>query len=190
MSKQDQSRSINDKSAQESTVSMQTAPEAGQLMPGRRKLFRSVSTAGGLALSTTLMPQSWVRPVVDSVLLPAHAQTTTPEGSSDSDFVPSVSCEIRDDQNALIAEDGPVEFGTPLTITYTLSPNPGVAVAGGQRLICNNIAGPEIAIQTDVNGVYVVSLKAGSICDNQGEEAIFVDFDGATAKCSWMAFAV
>ena len=43
----------------------------------RRKLIKGV-TAGGIAAGV-VAPDKWHRPVVDSVLLPAHAQTTTEE---------------------------------------------------------------------------------------------------------------
>jgi len=190
MSKHDQVSSTNDASIDADKMEIQTRADIGPIKQGRRQLFKSATTVGGVALSTALLPQSWTRPVINSVLLPAHAQTTTPEGDSNPGVERVLNCEVRDDQGALLAEGGNVEFSTPLTITFTLSPAPGVVLAGAQRLICNDIEGPEIAIQADVNGVYVASLKAGSICDNQGAEAIFVDFGGATAKCSWAAFAV
>ncbi|MFT5114595.1 MAG: hypothetical protein ACI8P9_003933 [Parasphingorhabdus sp.] len=46
----------------------------------RRRLMKSV-TASGVGLS--ILPKSWGKPLVDSVVLPAHAQTT--DDSSDSD---------------------------------------------------------------------------------------------------------
>jgi len=46
-------------------------PSAGLDSCKRRKLLSSIA-AGGAAVS--LLPQKWSKPVVDSVLLPAHAQ--------------------------------------------------------------------------------------------------------------------
>ncbi len=41
----------------------------------RRNIIRS---AGGLFVAGAALPTSWTKPVVDSVLLPAHAQTSAP----------------------------------------------------------------------------------------------------------------
>ena len=40
---------------------------------GRRKLLK----AGGIVASSALVPEKWQKPVVDSIILPAHAQTST-----------------------------------------------------------------------------------------------------------------
>ena len=41
---------------------------------GRRKLLK----AGGVVASSALVPEKWSKPVIDTVLLPAHAQTSAP----------------------------------------------------------------------------------------------------------------
>jgi len=41
---------------------------------GRRKLLK----AGGVVATSALIPEKWQKPVVDSVILPTHAQTSTP----------------------------------------------------------------------------------------------------------------
>ena len=43
---------------------------------GRRKLLKSVVAGGGAATVASMMPDKWARPVVDSVMLPSHAQTS------------------------------------------------------------------------------------------------------------------
>jgi len=43
----------------------------------RRRLIKSMAIGGG-AVAVTRMPTEWSRPVVETVVLPAHAQTTTP----------------------------------------------------------------------------------------------------------------
>jgi hypothetical protein len=42
----------------------------------RRRLLRAVAGAGGLVTAGRLLPETWTRPVVDAVSLPAHAQTS------------------------------------------------------------------------------------------------------------------
>jgi hypothetical protein len=42
----------------------------------RRKVLRSLGGAAGVLGAATQVPEKWTRPVVDSVMLPAHAQTS------------------------------------------------------------------------------------------------------------------
>ena len=42
----------------------------------RRKLLKSVAATGGAIVAGKSIPQSWSKPVVDAVMLPAHAETT------------------------------------------------------------------------------------------------------------------
>ena len=43
----------------------------------RRKLLKSITAGSGAIVAGKSLPESWSRPVVDSVMLPAHAQTST-----------------------------------------------------------------------------------------------------------------
>ena len=42
----------------------------------RRKLLKSIAAGSGAIVAGKTLPESWVRPVVDSIILPAHAQTS------------------------------------------------------------------------------------------------------------------
>jgi hypothetical protein len=42
----------------------------------RRKLLKSIAAGGGAVIAGKSLPESWSRPVVDSVILPAHAVTS------------------------------------------------------------------------------------------------------------------
>lgn len=48
-------------------------PEAGN---GRRKLVKGIAAGGGIVTGARFMPGEWSKPVVESVVLPAHAQAT------------------------------------------------------------------------------------------------------------------
>lgn len=48
----------------------------------RRKLLKSIATSSGAVVAGKSLPESWTRPVVDSVILPAHAQTSPPVPST------------------------------------------------------------------------------------------------------------
>lgn len=61
--------------------------QKGVVMPGkkqgdsRRKLLKSIAAGGGAILASKSLPESWSRPVVDAVMLPAHAQTSLTQSS-------------------------------------------------------------------------------------------------------------
>ena len=42
----------------------------------RRKLLKSIAAGSGAIVAGKSLPESWSRPVVDSVMIPAHAQTS------------------------------------------------------------------------------------------------------------------
>ena len=42
----------------------------------RRKLLKSVAAGSGAVIAGKSLPDNWTKPVVDSVMLPAHAQTS------------------------------------------------------------------------------------------------------------------
>lgn len=44
----------------------------------RRKLLKSLAAGSGAILAGKSLPDTWVSPVVDTVILPAHAQTSPP----------------------------------------------------------------------------------------------------------------
>ena len=47
-----------------------------KLGESRRKLLKSIAAGSGVAVASKSIPESWSRPVVNSVMLPAHASAT------------------------------------------------------------------------------------------------------------------
>lgn len=46
---------------------------------GRRDAIRKLLIAGGMVSGAGALPESWTKPVIESIVLPAHAQgTATP----------------------------------------------------------------------------------------------------------------
>jgi len=43
----------------------------------RRRLLKTIAGAGGVITAGKMLPDNWKRPIVDTALLPAHAQTST-----------------------------------------------------------------------------------------------------------------
>jgi hypothetical protein len=46
----------------------------------RRKLLKSIAAGSGAVVAGKTLPEAWIKPVVDSVMLPAHAETTDDTG--------------------------------------------------------------------------------------------------------------
>ena len=63
-SPQDQSRSSNQPARAESQIQ------------ARRKLLKTLLAGGGVVSTAQVLPENWVRPVINTVALPAHAQTS------------------------------------------------------------------------------------------------------------------
>ena len=81
----------------------------------RRKLLKSIAAGSGAVIAGKSLPESWVKPVVDSVMLPAHAQTSTCAfGITATSTLPFS-----------LTPPGPnVPFGLEGTITVTVTPAP------------------------------------------------------------------
>ena len=47
---------------------------SGKAASARRKLIMSLAAGGGVLTAGKMVPNTWVKPVVDSVVMPAHAQ--------------------------------------------------------------------------------------------------------------------
>jgi len=48
----------------------------------RRKLLKSIAAGSGAVVAGKSLPESWSKPVIDTVMLPAHAATTGVDSSS------------------------------------------------------------------------------------------------------------
>jgi hypothetical protein len=58
----------------------------GNASTPRRQALRAIATGGGAAVTLAFLPESWTRPVVHAVLLPAHAQLSLEPPPIDIDF--------------------------------------------------------------------------------------------------------
>ncbi len=45
-------------------------------VPARRLVLKTLAAGGGVVVAGKTLPQSWYKPVVETVVLPAHAQTS------------------------------------------------------------------------------------------------------------------
>ena len=55
--------------------------EHNNLTVRRRKLLKTLAAGSGAVIAGRSLPESWTKPVIDTVMLPAHAATTDDTGS-------------------------------------------------------------------------------------------------------------
>ena len=42
----------------------------------RRRILKKMAVGGGIVTASQVMPERWTKPVIDSVILPAHARSS------------------------------------------------------------------------------------------------------------------
>ena len=109
--------------------------------PQRRRLIKALG-AGGVVVAGKDIPEQWSTPFVESVLIPAHAQTTNSEDESRDELVGGgggsadvVSHTPLDNVLDLFLEQGhaaPSEFGGCCSFRY---PRSGGALTGPVTLL-------------------------------------------------------
>lgn len=99
----------------------------------RRKLLKSIAAGSGAIVAGKSLPESWSRPVVDSVMLPVHAQTSQNLGLS------FVSC------SSFTPPFGTISGSFPVTIT------PATEFIPIDLVIQSNLG---VIVNTDPSGVY------------------------------------
>ena len=133
----------------------------GRSKQSRRKMLKSMAVGGGAVVAGKNLPDQWAKPMVDSVLLPAHAQTTTVVCSiSGSASATQATGPFDGADNGLDSTTdsfGPFNLGgsynesapasDEITITPEFSVTPGVTDAFNLTTVYNgdlDIAGPDI----------------------------------------------
>jgi len=53
-------------------------------VPSRREALKKIAMGGTIAFGASALPPRWTKPIVDKVLVPAHAQTSPPPGNTPS----------------------------------------------------------------------------------------------------------
>ena len=107
----------------------------------RRKLLKSIAAGSGAVVVGKSLPETWSKPVINSVVLPAHAETTDDTGSLPAGTIICSSLTVRDGSQCqsgqisfyvsgeVSASDGSSLTGASLTVTYAngerSGPGPG-----------------------------------------------------------------
>jgi len=149
----------------------------------RRNLLKSIAAGGGAIVAGKTLPEKWTAPVVDSVLLPAHAQTspaptttvapTTTAAPCTPCLVAATYCEGQGEgsMSVTVAENGTVTVDHSVgSDTDTVDPCTGgdfsvtlTSAGAAQIVISGNIpCGSTDTINVDVNGSSIPLLQ--SLC--------------------------
>lgn len=146
---------------------------AEEKQSGRRKLLKSVVAGGGAVTAAKMLPEQWARPVVDSVLLPSHAQTSVAALGA---FVSSGPIAMLSTQTQQLADQGfseeLLEFFTPAAHAGFEEPNSIAFTANeaGDSFLCgtSNVSSQVTAVQ--LNGTDPESFNGSpSTCLFGGE---------------------
>ena len=140
----------------------------------RRKLLGSLAVVGGVSA----MPSTWVKPVINSVVLPAHAQTSATDASSP--ISPAVGPVLS--LSATSFDVSSVQPGLTLNLASTvISSDPLIASGGIIELTVGSASIPVVAVEIifeDSNGVPQTSPGAGLIPNTSDQLQGFADSMG------------
>ena len=124
----------------------------------RRQLLKSIAAGSGAVIAGKNLPEKWTKPVVDSVMLPAHAQTSpsTPTGCH-----VEVHGHFTDDKKQKIPSGASIPASTEIHFGVTVTPNPG-AVVLSWGVSVNGGTPSNGTPMTNSNGVYASGLLANT----------------------------
>jgi hypothetical protein len=60
------------------SASPDSAVKEDAVLESRRRVLRKIMLSGGAIAGAGFLPDRWMKPVVNSVVVPAHAQTSAP----------------------------------------------------------------------------------------------------------------
>jgi len=146
----------------------------------RRKLLKSLSAGGGALVVGKSLPESWSRPVVDSVMLSAHAQTSpgtpTPTPTpTPTTLTPLTFLLEADGSDTGLSCGATLALGVLYRARLQINPNPGAGQTvqyqlGGGEPIQNTT--------TDVNGTAEAIFVGGIAFD------LTWTYQGLNATCA------
>ena len=97
----------------------------------RRKLLKSIAIGSGVVIAGKSLPESWSRPVVDSVMLPAHAETSPAEPTDPAEPADPAGCSTT-----------PASTTQPLSLTDIPGADLGIPDSGNGTFTIPNVNPP------------------------------------------------
>ena len=151
--------------------------EQRDVRASRRRLIKAIAGSSSVIVGAKVIPKEWTKPLVDSVILPAHAQITPPPPDPSPSL--SLTCEGTPPNGSM------VPLGGAVSALVTVSPNPGAGEQIFFELFCDAVSqGPPNPIATtDANGQInpsgFINFCAG------GEARVRFSYMGESADCFW-----
>jgi len=115
-----------------------------KLNDSRRKVLKSITAGSGAVVAGKSLPESWSRPIVDSVMLPLHAAT------SGCNFTMTLTLSNT-------TGDLPSGGAYPpqsVEIRGSITPNPGAGISIVQEILCDGVLADLGERFTDANGEF------------------------------------
>ena len=124
--------------------------EIGRQSTKRRKVLKNAVVASGAVIAAKTVPSNWSKPVVDAVLLPAHAQTSA--GTMEVNWVigddaPGGSAGIMNGTE-LVGSDFLYDDGTSMSFQALLTPPAAVDVSADIQISGTNFGAIDTPIST------------------------------------------
>lgn len=136
----------------------------------RRRLIKVLAGTGSVVLGAKFLPEKWAKPVVDSVVLPAHAQLSVPF---------TMSCTATPPAGTTLANPIVID-----PLIYQATPNPG-ALPGTLDFLCDGALSSSIDIfALDATGQLSLFVS-GTPCPSGTTLTIRFTVNGVSAECTW-----
>lgn len=134
----------------------------------RRSALKKMLVGTGVAAGAAVLPDKWTKPVVDRILVPAHAQTstTTTTTTTTTEAQPEYTFDCNIDASCGNSEGPPPNNGFPVTVTVTgtVTATGGASVAGLGITYSNDLENTGILLDheggnltTDGGGAYLIT---------------------------------
>lgn len=181
---------MTDESKIHGTEESNPSDQSTEKAPSRRKLIKAIAGAAGGAATASAVPSSWTKPIVNAVMLPAHAQTTGPTTTPppagptpppQTTPPPTVGCLIQTCDANLKSGCG-LFTGTVLTsqgILVTLTNVP--AGANVSWMFTQNPTSAQI--KSSNGGTVTIGIQNGSPVPANNPHAIIITVDGQSPPC-------
>ena len=118
----------------------------------RRKLLLSIAASGSSIFVGKSLPNSWVKPVVESMVLPAHAQTS---GGNSMFFLGSCDSAPSDQFYTVQYSSNPATLASTFSIISHGDTDPGNPTGSNQVFFANHNSGPLRVILRVSDGSFI-----------------------------------
>jgi len=147
----------------------------------RRKLLKSIAAGSGVIVAGKSLPENWTKPVVDSVLLPVHAQTSQQSLSCKSTAAP-FGTNVPPGPN--VDNTNPITL--PIRVTVTPPPVAPDNVATWSAYLDGSLAINPQALVLAADGTAVIVIN--NVGGNNGVFELRVAWQAEQCSLFWNLF--